>query len=42
MLLVPDCDQRVLLYSTEPGSHSQEALRLLKVIGTQDMRVTSS
>ncbi len=41
MLLIPDCDQRVLLYSTEPGSHSHEALQLLKVIGTQDMRVTS-
>jgi transcriptional regulator with XRE-family HTH domain len=41
MLLVPDCDQRVLLYSAEPGTPSHEALQLLKVIGTQDMRVTS-
>jgi transcriptional regulator with XRE-family HTH domain len=42
MLLVPDCDQRVLIYTAEPGTHSHEALRLLKVIGTQDMRVPSS
>lgn len=41
MLVVPDCDQRVLIYTAEPGSRSHEALQLLKVIGTQDMRVTS-
>lgn len=37
MLLVPDCDQRILLYTAEPGTPSHEALRLLKVIGTQDL-----
>jgi transcriptional regulator with XRE-family HTH domain len=37
MLLVPDCDQRIMLYTTEPGTPSHEALELLKVIGTQDL-----
>ncbi|WP_130345440.1 helix-turn-helix transcriptional regulator [Herbihabitans rhizosphaerae] len=37
-LLVPDLDQRVVIYSAEPGTPSHDALRLLKVIGTQDMR----
>jgi transcriptional regulator with XRE-family HTH domain len=42
MLLVPDFDQRVLIYTAEPGTPSHDALQLLKVIGTQDMRVPSS
>jgi transcriptional regulator with XRE-family HTH domain len=40
MLVVPDRDQRVLLYTAEPGSHSHQAMQLLKVIGTQDMTVS--
>ena len=34
-LLVPDRDQRVVLYTATPGTPSHEALRLLKVVGTQ-------
>ena len=37
VLLVADRDQRVILYTAEPGSRAQEALRLLKVLGTQDL-----
>jgi transcriptional regulator with XRE-family HTH domain len=40
ILLIPDADQRVLLYTAEPNSHSHQALQLLKVIGTQDMSTT--
>jgi hypothetical protein len=39
MLHIPDGDQRLILYTTEPGTRAHEALQLLKVIGTQDMRV---
>jgi transcriptional regulator with XRE-family HTH domain len=34
-LAIPDCDQRVVIYTATPGSPSEEALRLLSVIGTQ-------
>jgi transcriptional regulator with XRE-family HTH domain len=37
MLTIPDRDQRLILYTAEPGSSSYEALQLLKVIGTQDL-----
>jgi hypothetical protein len=37
MLTIADRDQRLILYTAEPGSSSWEALRLLKVIGTQDL-----
>ncbi|GAA0594588.1 helix-turn-helix domain-containing protein [Kribbella sandramycini] len=37
VLLVPDRDQRVILYTAEPGSESDQALRLLDVIGTQTL-----
>ncbi|MFC4112512.1 helix-turn-helix transcriptional regulator [Nonomuraea zeae] len=37
-LHVPEGDQTVVLYTAAPGSPSYEALRLLKVIGTQDLR----
>ncbi|WP_344488485.1 helix-turn-helix transcriptional regulator [Nonomuraea monospora] len=37
-LHVADGDQFVVLYTAAPGSPSYEALRLLKVIGTQDLR----
>ena len=40
MLLIPDADQRVLIYTAEPGSRSHQALQLLKVVGTQDMSTT--
>jgi transcriptional regulator with XRE-family HTH domain len=33
----PDRDQWVVLYTAPPGSPSHEALRLLKVVGTQDL-----
>jgi transcriptional regulator with XRE-family HTH domain len=37
VLVVPERDQRVVLYTAEPGSPSEEALRLLDVIGTQEL-----
>ena len=37
ILVVPDRDQRVVLYTAEPGSPSEQALRLLDVIGTQSL-----
>lgn len=37
MLTIPDRDQRLILYTAEPGSSSYAALQLLKVIGTQDL-----
>ena len=37
---ITDRDQRVVIYTATPGSASEEALRLLSVIGTQRMDVT--
>jgi MmyB-like transcription regulator ligand binding domain len=37
VLVVPEHDQRVVLYTTEPGSSSEQAMRLLGVVGTQTM-----
>ncbi|MBA9004346.1 helix-turn-helix transcriptional regulator [Thermomonospora cellulosilytica] len=37
VLLVPDRDQRVVLYTAAPGTPAYEALRLLRVVGTQDL-----
>jgi transcriptional regulator with XRE-family HTH domain len=37
VLLVPDQDQRVVIYSAPPGSPSADALRLLAVLSTEDM-----
>ncbi|WP_342776311.1 hypothetical protein [Nonomuraea terrae] len=34
-----DRDQRVVIYTADPGSPSEEALRLLSMIGTQRMDV---
>lgn len=34
---VADRDQRLFLYSADPGSPAEEALRLLSVVGTQSM-----
>ncbi|MGH3638968.1 MAG: helix-turn-helix transcriptional regulator [Mycobacterium sp.] len=36
---IADRDQRVVIYTAQPGSPSEEALRLLSVIGTQRMDV---
>ena len=41
VLDIADRDQRVVIYTAEPGSPSEEALRLLLVIGTQTMDVTT-
>ncbi|MGW6775384.1 helix-turn-helix transcriptional regulator [Streptomyces sp. NPDC055037] len=37
---IADRDQRVVIYTATPGSPSEEALRLLSVIGTQRMDVS--
>ncbi|WP_210592930.1 helix-turn-helix transcriptional regulator [Streptomyces sp. GESEQ-35] len=39
VLDITDRDQRVVIYTAEPGSRSEEALRLLSVVGTQRMDV---
>jgi transcriptional regulator with XRE-family HTH domain len=39
VLDITDRDQRVIIYTAVPGSPSEEALRLLSVIGTQRMSV---
>ncbi|MFB6719709.1 helix-turn-helix transcriptional regulator [Kribbella sp. NPDC056345] len=36
-LAIPDRDQQLVLYTATPGSPSEEALRLLAVIGTQEL-----
>jgi transcriptional regulator with XRE-family HTH domain len=40
VLVIPERDQRVVLYTAEPGSPSEDALRLLEVIGTQSLDIT--
>lgn len=35
MLLIPERDQRLVLYTTTPGTPSHEAMQLLKVVGSQ-------
>jgi transcriptional regulator with XRE-family HTH domain len=40
VLDVSDRDQRVVIYTADPGSPSEEALRLLSVIGTQRLDIT--
>jgi hypothetical protein len=37
----PDRDQWVVLYTAPPGTPSHEALRLLRVVGTQDLATRS-
>jgi transcriptional regulator with XRE-family HTH domain len=39
---ITDQDQRVVIYTATPGSPSEQALRLLSVIGTQRMDVPAS
>jgi len=41
VLALPDLDQHVVIYTAEPGSPTDEALRLLAVVGTQRMNVPS-
>jgi hypothetical protein len=41
VLLVPGQDQRIIIYSAQPGSAAVGALRLLAVLGTQQMGSTS-
>ena len=36
-LIIPESDQRLVIYSAAPGSREVEALALLRVIGTQSM-----
>lgn len=40
VLVIPERDQRVVLYTAEPGSPSDDALRLLEVIGTQSLEIS--
>jgi hypothetical protein len=40
VLDLADRDQHVVLYTADPGSPSEDALRLLSVLGTQSMDVT--
>lgn len=40
VLDITDRDQRVVIYTAAPGSPSEEALRLLSVVGTQRMDMT--
>lgn len=37
ILSVPERDQHVVLYTAEPGTPAHEALRLLSVVGLQQM-----
>ncbi|MFH8569171.1 helix-turn-helix transcriptional regulator [Streptomyces sp. NPDC017993] len=39
VLDIADRDQRVVIYTAAPGSRSEEAMRLLSVVGTQHMGV---
>ncbi|MFF4285510.1 helix-turn-helix transcriptional regulator [Streptomyces sp. NPDC001739] len=40
VLDIADRDQRVVIYTAAPGSPSEEAMRLLSVVGTQRMEVS--
>ncbi|MGH9271119.1 MAG: hypothetical protein ACRDZ2_07585, partial [Ilumatobacteraceae bacterium] len=40
-LLIPDRDQRLVLYTAAPGTPAHEALQLLRVIGTQNLAPAS-
>ncbi|MEV6285862.1 helix-turn-helix transcriptional regulator [Kribbella sp. NPDC051770] len=37
VLVIPERDQRIVLYAAEPGSASEQALRLLDVVGIQSL-----
>jgi hypothetical protein len=36
-LLLPEVDQRLIVYSAAPGTPEADALALLRVVGLQDM-----
>lgn len=40
ILSVPDRDQQLVIFTADPGSNADQALRLLKVLGTQRMDVS--
>ncbi|MFI0448480.1 helix-turn-helix transcriptional regulator [Actinomadura sp. 6N118] len=40
VLLVPEQDQKVVLYTAAPGTASHEALKLLRVVGIQSLTTT--
>ena len=40
VLDIADRAQHVVIYTADPGSSSEEALRLLSVVGTQRMNVS--
>ena len=37
VLLTPEHDQRLIVYSARPGTEAHEQLRLLRVVGLQDL-----
>ena len=37
LAILPDSDQRLIVYSAEPGTSAAETLALLRVIGIQDL-----
>lgn len=37
VLLLPDADQRLIVYSAEPGTPDADALDLLRVVGVQEL-----
>jgi hypothetical protein len=39
ILAVPDRDQQVVIFTAEPGTSSEQALQLLRVLGTQRMDI---
>jgi hypothetical protein len=39
VLTIPEQDQHVVIYTAAPGSPSEQALQLLKVVGTQRMDI---
>jgi transcriptional regulator with XRE-family HTH domain len=41
VLLIPDTDQRLIVYSAEPGTRDADALDLLRVLGTQRLEARS-
>jgi MmyB-like transcription regulator ligand binding domain len=36
-LVIPERDQRLMMFTAAPGTPSHEALRLLRVVGVQDL-----
>lgn len=42
VLLIPERDQRLIFYTTAPGTPSHEALRLLRVVGVQEVGACSA